>query len=44
MGQMSACIRADELQLQGRVMTKPPWASADAGGQSASETKEDRNG
>ena len=44
MGQMSACIRAEELQLQGRTITKPPWASADAGGQSASETKEDRSG
>ncbi len=43
-GQMSACIRADELQLQGRVITRPPWASADAGGQSASEIKEDRSG
>ena len=31
MGQMSACIRADELQLQGRTITKPPWAGAEAG-------------
>ena len=30
--QMSACIRASELTLQGRVITKPPWAGAEAGG------------
>ena len=31
MGQKSACIRASELTLQGRVITKPPWAGAEAG-------------
>ena len=34
--QRSACIRVRELTLQGRAITRPPWAGAEAGGPSAS--------
>ena len=34
--QRSACIRARELTLQGRAITRPPWAGAAAGGPFAS--------
>lgn len=34
-GRSSACIRAGELTLQGRAITKPPWAAAPAGGSPA---------
>lgn len=36
-GQMSACIRAEELRLQGRTITKPPWAEAMEVGQGSSD-------
>ena len=37
-GRMSACIRAGELTLQGRSVSRPPWAAAAAGGPPAGAT------